>query len=72
MRVAFYARVSTGDQTTKNQLDVLHEWAKRAGHTVVGVYQDSISGTKGRERRPGLDNDGDCPLRKPLHDGRCP
>ena len=56
MRVAIYARVSTGEQTTQNQLDVLHEWAQRAGHTVVAVFEDrGISGAKGRDRRPGFD-----------------
>ena len=56
MRVAIYARVSTGEQTTQNQLDVLHEWAKRAGHIVVAVFEDrGISGAKGRDRRPGFD-----------------
>ena len=56
MRVAIYARVSTGEQTTQNQLDVLHEWAKRAGHDVVAVFEDrGISGAKGRDRRPGFD-----------------
>ena len=52
-RVAIYARVSTGDQTTENQLQQLHRWAKRSGHEVVKVYEDKgISGSKGRDKRP--------------------
>lgn len=56
-RAAFYVRVSTSDgQTTENQLLHLHEVAHRLGWTVVAIYNDEgISGTKGRDRRPGLD-----------------
>lgn len=56
-RAAFYVRVSTSDgQTTENQLRHLHEVAQRLGWTVVAIFNDEgISGTKGRERRPGLD-----------------
>ena len=55
-RVAIYARVSTDEQTTANQLEELKKWAKNAGHTVVKVYEDQgISGTKGRDKRPGFD-----------------
>jgi DNA invertase Pin-like site-specific DNA recombinase len=55
-KVALYGRVSTGEQTTANQLDELRQWAERSGHEVVNVYEDKgISGAKGREKRPGLD-----------------
>lgn len=56
-RAAFYVRVSTSDgQTTENQLRHLHEVAQRSGWTVVAIFNDEgISGTKGRDRRPGLD-----------------
>jgi DNA invertase Pin-like site-specific DNA recombinase len=55
-RVAIYARVSTGEQTTANQLRELRAWAKNAGHEVVKVFEDKgISGTKGRDERPGFD-----------------
>ena len=56
MRAALYVRVSTDDQTTLNQRLVLEGVASRKGWDVVGVYEDSgISGSKGREGRPGLD-----------------
>lgn len=57
MRVALHARVSTNkDQTTENQLIALRDWAKGRGHIVVGEYIDQgISGVKGRDKRPGLD-----------------
>lgn len=57
MRVALYARVSTRkDQTVENQLLALRDWAAGRGHTVVAEYVDEgISGTKGREKRRGLD-----------------
>jgi len=55
-KVALYTRVSTDRQTTDNQLDALKAWAARAGHDVVAVFEDKgISGTKGREKRPGFD-----------------
>ncbi|POR39867.1 recombinase family protein [Methylobacterium sp. V23] len=56
-RVAFYVRVSTADgQTTENQARQLHEVAGRLGWTVVAIFKDDgVSGTKGRDQRPGLD-----------------
>lgn len=57
MRVALYARVSTNkDQTVETQLLALREWAAGRGHEVVAEFVDEgISGTKGRDKRPGLD-----------------
>lgn len=56
MKVAIYARVSTNEQTTKNQTRELKAWAERAGHEVVAVYDDNgISGAKGREYRKEFD-----------------
>jgi DNA invertase Pin-like site-specific DNA recombinase len=55
-RVAIYARVSTKDQHCSNQIDVLTEWCELQGHRVTKVYTDAgISGTKRRDKRPGLD-----------------
>jgi DNA invertase Pin-like site-specific DNA recombinase len=55
-RVAIYARVSTDQQTTENQLSELKAWAKRAGHVVVAEFVDhAVSGTKGRNGRPQFD-----------------
>jgi DNA invertase Pin-like site-specific DNA recombinase len=56
MRAAIYLRVSTDDQTTENQERELRATAERAGHEIVQVYRDEgISGSKGRDRRPGFD-----------------
>ena len=56
MKVAIYVRVSTNEQTTENQVRELTEWAKRAGHDVVAVFDDNgISGAKGREYRKEFD-----------------
>ena len=53
-RVALYARVSTADQTVDPQVDVLREYARNRGATVVEEYLDEgISGA--RDRRPALD-----------------
>lgn len=54
-RVALYCRVSTDGQTTKNQERELQAVAERHGWSVVAVFKDQgISGTKGKEERPGL------------------
>jgi DNA invertase Pin-like site-specific DNA recombinase len=56
VRAAIYLRVSTDDQTTENQERELRTTAERAGHEIVMVYRDEgISGSKGRDRRPGFD-----------------
>jgi DNA invertase Pin-like site-specific DNA recombinase len=55
-RVALYLRVSTSEQTTKNQRRELEAVAKRHGWQVVSVFEDAgVSGAKGRNARPGLD-----------------
>ena len=50
--------VSTADrgQTVENQLQPLQEAAGRLGWSIVAIYRDEgISGTQGRDKRPGLD-----------------
>lgn len=56
-RVALYVRTSTANgQTTDNQERELQAVAERHGWQVVTVYRDrGISGSKGRDQRPGLD-----------------
>lgn len=55
-RAAIYARVSTDQQTTENQLKDLRVAAHRMSWRVVGEYVDNgISGAKGREQRPEFD-----------------
>ncbi len=55
-RVAIYARVSTKDQTTDNQMVELREIAGRAGWVIIAEYIDhGISGAKGRDQRPQFD-----------------
>jgi DNA invertase Pin-like site-specific DNA recombinase len=55
-RIAFYLRVSTAGQTVENQHRELKLVAKRHGWQVVDVFKDDgISGTKGRDNRPGFD-----------------
>ena len=54
-KVCFYVRVSTDKQTTENQINALREVAERSRYDIVKIYSDSgISGSKGREDRPGL------------------
>jgi DNA invertase Pin-like site-specific DNA recombinase len=55
-RVAVYLRVSTGEQTTDNQRREIEQVAARHGWRIVEFFEDAgISGTKGRDKRPGLD-----------------
>lgn len=55
-RIAIYTRVSTDQQTVENQHRELEAVAQRMGWEIVATFTDEgISGTKGRDRRPGLD-----------------
>jgi len=64
MRVAIYARVSTDEQTTENQVFELEKVAKRMGWTVTEVYADTISGAK--SKRPQLDKLMQAIMRKEI------
>jgi len=55
-QAALYVRVSTDGQTVENQTRELRQIAERRGWKVVETYSDAgISGSKGRDKRPGLD-----------------
>lgn len=55
-KAAIYVRVSTDQQTIKNQVLILTEVARRSGWEVVQVFADEgISGATGRDKRPGFD-----------------
>ena len=55
-RAAIYVRVSTDKQTIDNQVAALRQIAERRGWEIVEQYSDAgISGAKGRDGRPGLD-----------------
>jgi DNA invertase Pin-like site-specific DNA recombinase len=55
-RAAIYVRVSTDKQTVENQVRELRRIAQRRGWEVVEQYSDAgISGSRGRDKRPGLD-----------------
>ena len=53
MQTAIYARVSTDEQTTDNQVIKLKQVAERNGWDVQAIYADTISGAK--SKRPDLD-----------------
>ena len=56
LRAAIYLRVSTGEQTVENQRRDLEAAAAQRGWVIVATYADEgISGSKGRDKRPGLD-----------------
>jgi DNA invertase Pin-like site-specific DNA recombinase len=56
-RAAIYLRVSTDGQTVENQRADLMKLAELRGWDVVATYEDAgISGAKGRDKRPRLDN----------------
>lgn len=55
-KVAIYARVSTDTQTVENQILQLKEVASRLDWEIVAIHTDQgISGSKGRDQRPGFD-----------------
>ncbi|KEJ90790.1 recombinase family protein [Sulfitobacter donghicola] len=54
-RAAIYARVSTGEQSSENQLRALKAVAERAGWDVVGIYDETVSGVAGRAKRTALE-----------------
>jgi hypothetical protein len=54
--VALCLRVSTSEQTVENQRQELEAVAARHGWLIVKTFADEgISGTKGRQSRPGFD-----------------
>lgn len=53
LRAALYARVSTVDQTTDNQILELRRYAEARNWTATEYLDEGVSGTK--ERRPALD-----------------
>lgn len=56
MRAAIYLRVSTGDQTVENQRRDLEAAAAQREWIISATYADEgISGSNGRDKRPGLD-----------------
>ena len=46
MKVAIYARVSTEDQTTENQVRELEQWAERRGWQVITIYRENETAWK--------------------------
>ena len=57
MKAAIYARVSTDDQTTENQIQALVDVLTKRNWVLMEVFKDEgISGAKGRDKRPALDD----------------
>ena len=55
-KVVIYARVSTSDQTTENQILKLRTIVKKNDWELTEIYVDEgISGAKGRDKRPEFD-----------------
>ncbi len=55
-KTVIYARVSTGKQTSKNQILQLKKIAKERKWNITEIYEDhAVSGTSGREKRSALD-----------------
>jgi len=56
-KAALYVRVSTKDkgQDVENQLRQLKEFCKKKDFEIVHIYQDTVSGSKGRNERAGFD-----------------
>jgi DNA invertase Pin-like site-specific DNA recombinase len=54
-RAALYLRISTGEQTTENQRIDLERVALKSGWSIAAIYEDTVSGAKGRAERPQYD-----------------
>ena len=55
-RCGGYVRVSTQGQDTESQLQAIKSAIEKSGDVLVNVYKDhGISGAKGRDQRPALD-----------------
>lgn len=50
-KVAIYLRVSTSEQTVKNQLPALERWITDRGHELIEVYSESESAWKSGHQR---------------------
>ena len=46
MKAVIYSRVSTEEQTTANQVDVLSSWVKQREYTLVEIFQEQESAWK--------------------------
>ena len=51
MKCVIYSRVSTDEQSTANQVNILTEWAESHGFTVVEVYQEQESAWRNGHQR---------------------
>lgn len=51
MKCVIYSRVSTEEQSTANQVNILTEWAETRGFTVVEVYQEQESAWRSGHQR---------------------
>ena len=64
-RVGLYARVSTANgQTVENQVRQLRRVARTRGWRIVMLCQDTASGAKGKDQRPGLKQLHDAAMRR--------
>jgi DNA invertase Pin-like site-specific DNA recombinase len=54
MKVVIYSRVSTSGQDFQRQTTELSEHALKMGYSVLGVFEEKISGGKKNEERPKL------------------
>ena len=64
MKAAIYARVSTDEQTTDNQVNELKMVADRNGWEIEAIYADTISGAK--SKRPELEKLRKAVMRKEI------
>ena len=56
MKVCVYARVSTEDQTTENQVRELEEWIKRRGWEIVNIYRENETAWKAGHQKEWAHN----------------
>ena len=64
MKVAIYARVSTDDQTTENQVLQLQEWVERRGWEVLTIYRENETAWKAGHQKEWARLKQDARMRK--------
>ncbi|MFC1966846.1 recombinase family protein [Chloroflexota bacterium] len=51
MKVCIYSRVSTSEQDTRNQSEILTDWANQRGYQVIKTYEEQESAWKSGHQR---------------------
>jgi DNA invertase Pin-like site-specific DNA recombinase len=71
MKAALYTRVSTARQNTDRQVTELNDYATRNGFEVVYTVCETVSGTRSKYERPGMEEIFELARRKEITEVIC-